>query len=59
MFKVNNRNTRKKCEICSKFTIKTPEERQQRQWHRSGVFIANSEQFSHLVLTFLLLMLTR
>ena len=28
MFKVNNRNTRKKCEICSKLTIKTPERRQ-------------------------------
>ena len=25
LFKVNNRNTRKKCEICSKSTIKTPE----------------------------------
>ena len=27
MFKVNNRNTRTKCEICSKLTIKTPERR--------------------------------
>ena len=27
MFKVNNRNTRKKSEICSKFTIETPERR--------------------------------
>ena len=25
MFKVNNRNTRKRCEIYSKLTIKTPE----------------------------------
>ena len=25
LFKVNNTNTRKKCEICSKLTIKTPE----------------------------------
>ena len=33
MFKVNNRNTRKSCEICSKLTIKTPERR------RSGVFM--------------------
>ena len=24
-FKVNNRNTKKRCEICSKFTIKAPE----------------------------------
>ena len=27
-FKVNNRNTRTRCEICSKLTIKTPEIRQ-------------------------------
>ena len=27
MFKVNNRNTRKRCEICLKLTIKTPERR--------------------------------
>ena len=25
LFKVNNKNTRKMCEICSKLTIKTPE----------------------------------
>ena len=28
MFKVNNRNTRRKCEICSKLTIKILERRQ-------------------------------
>ena len=28
LFKVNNRNTRKRCEICSKLTTKTPEQRQ-------------------------------
>ena len=28
MFKVNNRNNRTRCEICSKLTIKTPERRQ-------------------------------
>ena len=27
MFKVNNRNTRTRCEICSKLTKKTPERR--------------------------------
>ena len=27
LFKVNDRNTRKRCEICSKLTIKTPERR--------------------------------
>ena len=28
LFKVNNRNIRTRCEICSKLTIKTPERRQ-------------------------------
>ena len=32
LLKVNNRNTRKRCEICSKLTIKTPERRHWR-WH--------------------------
>ena len=27
LFKVNNRNTRKRCQICSKLTIKIPERR--------------------------------
>ena len=36
LFKVNNRNTRKRCEMCSKVTIKTP------KWH---LFLA------HLLLT--------
>ena len=54
MFKVNNRNTRTKCEICSKLTIKTPE---QRQWGRSGAFIVNLEQISQLILVFLSLTL--
>ena len=35
-FKVSNRNTRKRCELCSELTKKTQERRQQR---RSGVFI--------------------
>ena len=55
MFKGNNRNTRLKCEICSKLTIKTPE---RRQWRSSGVFIVNFEHISHLVLVFLLLTLS-
>ena len=42
MFKVNDRNTITKCEICSRLTIETPE---QRQWRRSGVFIVNLEHF--------------
>ena len=28
MFKADNKNTRRRCEICSKFTIKTPERQQ-------------------------------
>ena len=44
MFKVNNRNTGTKCEICSKLTIKTPG---RRHWLRSCVFISNFEHISH------------
>ena len=47
MFKVNNRNTRTRCEICPKLTIKIP-----------GIFIVHFEQISHLVLVFLLLTLS-
>ena len=56
MFKVNNRNTRTRCEICSKLTIKTPE---RRHWRSSDVFIVNFEHITHLVLVFLLLTLSR
>ena len=35
LLKVNNRNTRTRCETCSKLTIKTPERRQRR---RFGVY---------------------
>ena len=48
---VNYRNTRTRCGMCSKLTIKTPE---RRQWRLSGVFNVNSEDISHLVLVFLL-----
>ena len=50
-FKVNNRDTRTKCKICSKLTIKTTERRHSA---RSEVFIVNSEHISHFVLVFLL-----
>ena len=43
LFKVENRNTRKRCEICSKL-IKTPE---RRQWRCSSIFIVKFEQISH------------
>ena len=52
LLKVNKRNTKTRCEICSKLTIKTPE-------RRSGVFIVNFEHISHLNLVFPLLTLSR
>ena len=52
LFKLSNRNTRKRCKICSNLTIEAPEWRQTR---RSGIFIANFEHISHLFLVFLLL----
>ena len=52
LLKVKNRNTRTRCKICSKLTIKTPE---RCQWHRSGVLIVNFEHVSQLVLVFLFL----
>ena len=56
LFKVNNRNTRKRCEVFSKLTIKTPEPS---RWRRSGVFIVNFENISHLFLVFLSLTLNK
>ena len=56
MFKVNYRNTRTRCEICLKLTIKTLE---RHEWSRVGLFIVNVEHISHLVLVFLLLNLSR
>ena len=55
-FKVNNRNTGIRCEICSKLAIKTLE---RRQWRHSGVFIVNFEHISYLALVLLLLTLNR
>ena len=55
MFKVNNRNTRRSCEICSRLKIKTP----QRRRRRSGIFIVNFELILQLALVFLLLTLSR
>ena len=42
MFKVNNRNGRTRCKICSKLTMKTPERRYWRLYF--GVSIVNFEQ---------------
>ena len=47
MLKINNGNTKTRCKICSKLTIKTPEILHCR---RSGVLIVNFENISHLVL---------
>ena len=54
MFKVNIRNTRTRCEICSKLTIETPDVNDVVR-----VFIVNFEHILHLVLVFLLLTLSR
>ena len=43
LLKVNNRNTWRRSEICSKLTIKTPE---RHEWHHSRVFIVN---FKHVI----------
>ena len=56
LFTFNNRNTRTRCEICSKLTLKTSV---QRHWYRSGVFILNFEHISYLALVFLLITLSR
>ena len=45
MLKVNNRNTRKRCEICSKLIIKTP---------GVDVFIASVDEISDFFLVFIL-----
>ena len=56
LFKVNNRSTRKRYEICLKLTIKATK---RHHWRPSGVFIVNFEHISHLFLVFLLLTLTK
>ena len=56
LFKVSDRNTRKRCEIRSKLTVKTPK---LRHWHRSGVFNVTFEHIPHLFLVFLSLNLNR
>ena len=49
LFKVISKNTRKRCEICSRLTIKTSE---RHRWRRF-VFIINFAHISHLFLVFL------
>ena len=45
LFKVNNGNLRKMCEISSKLVINTPE---RGQWRHLGVFIVNIEEISNI-----------
>ena len=54
LFKFKNRNSRTRCEMYSKLTIKTLE---RRHWRSSGFFIVKFEHISNLVLVFLLLTL--
>ena len=53
LIKLNDRTIRKKCVVCSKLTIQTPEQ------SCSGVIIVNFEHISHLFLVFLLLILNK
>ena len=52
LLKVNNRNTRKRSEICSKLTIKTLE---RRQWHLFLVFLLMTLSISWVTISMLLL----
>ena len=54
LFKVSYRNSGKKCQICSKLTIKTQKRRQLR---RSAVFVINFEHIPHVFQVLLLLTL--
>ena len=53
LLKVNNRNSRKRYEICSNLKLKT----QNNVRHRYGVFVVNFEHISRLAPVFLLLTL--
>ena len=50
-----NKNTRKRCELCSKLTIKKPK---QHQWCCSSISIVSFEHILYLCLVFLLLTIT-
>ena len=43
-----NSNSRKICEIYFRSSVGTPEGRHWRRWRRSGVFIDNFKQISHI-----------
>ena len=50
LFKINNRKARKKCEICSKLTINTPERRRRRAslWCFYCEFLTYFKAFSNV-----------
>ena len=51
MFKVNNRNNRTRCEICSKLTMKIPE---RRQWLKPKILLSyflEMKNYSWLVMS--------
>ena len=50
LFKVHEKNSRERCEICSMLTTK---QQNVINWYCSGVFIVNFELISHLALVFL------
>ena len=52
LLKANNGKTKAMCEICSKLTITTPE-------RRSGVFIVDFKQISHIAILFQFLTLSK
>ena len=56
LFKVNNKNTRKK--LWNMFKVNNKNNRAA-SWLRSGVFIVNFEHISHLIITFLMLTLNK
>ena len=64
LLEVNNRNTRKRWEICSKLTIKTPElikttkTTARRNWRRFGDLMIKFKHIPHLLVVLLLLNLS-
>ena len=56
MFKVDNRNTRKRFELCPKVIMKASE---RRHWRRYDTCFVNFEHISHFFLLFLLLTLNK
>ena len=57
MFKVNNGNTRTRCEICSKLKIKTPKRRQSNIQKRFlGRILKNVRELLHIPLIYFTLL---